>query len=85
MVVADRIGSSVLDQTGLKGTYSFDLTWTPDATSSGAIPDRDALPADADGPSIFSAIQEQLGLKFAATKGPVETIEIVQIAKPSEN
>lgn len=80
-----ELGRPVLDQTGLKGNYSFDLTWTPDATSSGAIPDRESLPPNAEGPSIFTAIQEQLGLKLAATKGPVETIDIVHIAKPTEN
>ena len=55
----DRI---VLDETGLKGKYDLTLKWTPDE-------ERGA--ADA-GPSIFTAVQEQLGLKLESTTGPVE-------------
>ncbi len=67
---------TVNDQTGLTAKYDFKLTWTPE----------DA-PADADhtGPSIFTALQEQLGLKLVPSKGPVETLVIDHAEMPSEN
>jgi uncharacterized protein (TIGR03435 family) len=72
------LGRPVLDQTGLKGKYDFDLKWTPDAGTETA-------PSDTSGPSIFTAIQEQLGLKLESTTGPKESVVIVHIEKPSEN
>lgn len=80
----------IVDQTGLTGNFSFALKWTPGfdqprpmpGPSPGAEPPP---PSDASGPSIFTAIQEQLGLKLESTKGPVEALEIVHIEKPSEN
>jgi uncharacterized protein (TIGR03435 family) len=67
----------VIDKTGLTGKYDISLRWTPDNT-----------PADsplAGGPSIFAAIEEQLGLKLNSTKGPVTTLVIDHVQKPSEN
>jgi uncharacterized protein (TIGR03435 family) len=66
------LGRTVLDNTGLKGSYKFALTWAPDDPT-------------ADGPSIFTAIQEQLGLKLESTKGPVQVLVIEHAEKPSEN
>jgi uncharacterized protein (TIGR03435 family) len=43
------------------------------------------VPADASGPSIFTAVQEQLGLKLEGQKGPVEILVIEQVERPSEN
>lgn len=65
----------VLDQTNLTGGYKFSLKWTPDESSN---PNPDL-------PGIFTAIQEQLGLKLVPTKGPVEMLIIDHIEKPSEN
>jgi bla regulator protein blaR1 len=83
-----ELGRPVLDRTGLTGKYNFDLKWTPDVTP-GAMPGpptaAEMAPPDTSGPSIFTAIQEQLGLKLESTKAPVETLEIVHIEKPSEN
>ena len=84
-----ELGRPVLDLTGLKGNYTFALMWTPDTDLPGAIPDSSqgaklAQPG-AEGPSIFTAIQEQLGLKLEPKKGPVEIIEIARIEKPSAN
>jgi len=85
----DELGSPVLDQTGLKGDYNFALRWTPEVKAPGATPARppgtETVPPDASGPSIFTAVQEQLGLKLESTKGGEEAIKIVHIEKPSEN
>jgi Protein of unknown function (DUF3738) len=54
------LGRPVLDKTMLRGEYDFDLTWTPDETFFRGPGDPDAAPADPNGPSIFTALQEQL-------------------------
>ena len=77
----------VVDQTGLTGRYDFTLTWTPDETqflSMGVrVPPR---AADAAGPpGLFTAIQEQLGLKFESTRAPVDVIVVDHIDRPSQN
>jgi len=75
-------GRLILDKTGLTGKYDFTLKWTPDA----GIATGDAgAPADPSVPGLFTAMQEQLGLKLDATKGPVDTIVIDSAEKPSEN
>jgi uncharacterized protein (TIGR03435 family) len=78
-----------LDQTGLKGNYNFDLKWTPEVNSPGAMqgpsPGAEAAPPDASGPSIFTAVQEQLGLKLESTKSSEEAITIAHVEKPSAN
>ena len=74
-------GRLVMDQTSLKGTYNFTLRWTSEQlVSQGAGPE-----SGADAPSLFTAIQEQLGLKLLPTKGPVEVIVIDHVERPSEN
>ncbi|MGA7239949.1 MAG: TIGR03435 family protein [Bryobacteraceae bacterium] len=73
----------VTDATGLTGTYEFDLKWTPDRpanTESGA-----ATANDPAGPTIFTAIEEQLGLRLEARKAPVGTLIIERVDKPSDN
>jgi uncharacterized protein (TIGR03435 family) len=70
----DAIDRSVQNKTGLTGEYDFTLEWTP-----GIAPD------DADAPSLFTAIQEQLGLKLEPQKGPVEVMAIDHVELPSEN
>jgi uncharacterized protein (TIGR03435 family) len=71
-------GATVLDQTGLKGLYGVNLEWTPSADGGGG--DGPA------GPSLFTALQEQLGLKLEAKKGPVEVMVIDHAEKnPVEN
>ena len=73
----------VVDHTGLTGKYDISLTWTPDDNRVGAPADS-GVAVDS-GPSIFTAVQEQLGLKLEATKGPVETIVVDHVEMPSEN
>jgi uncharacterized protein (TIGR03435 family) len=81
-----------MDQTELDGAYVISLVWVPDspeapgaaATSQPGAPDVGA--PGAPGPSIFTALQEQLGLKLIAAKGPVEVLVIDHAEKiPTEN
>lgn len=90
-VLSFHLGRTIVNQSGLKGKYDFNLHWTPDenpavAASLGGDPNGTGGPAaDISGPSIFTAIQEQLGLKLESTKGPVEVLVIDHIERPSEN
>lgn len=70
-------GRPVIDKTGLTGKYDFVLEWTPDMAATG-----DSAPV---GPTIFTALQEQLGLKLESQKGPIQNIVIDRAEKPSEN
>lgn len=65
----------VIDKTGLTGSYDFTLRFTPRAGSS----------EDADAPSIFTAVEEQLGLKLEPAQGPVEMFQVDKLEKPSGN
>jgi uncharacterized protein (TIGR03435 family) len=74
----------VVDKTGLTGKYDFTLQWAPDQRA--APPDENgSLPQADSGPSIFTALQEQLGLKLESTKSPLDTIVVDHIERPSEN
>jgi len=89
-VLSGILGRPVLDQTGLVGTYAFKLEWTPDSGGSNPIATEKAeaagVPAtDPSGPSLFNAIQEQLGLRLEPQKGPVSFILIDQVERPSAN
>jgi uncharacterized protein (TIGR03435 family) len=81
---SNLLGRTVVDKTGLKGLYDVKMTWTPDQALQGP-PGADAPPIDPSGPSIFTAIQEQLGLKLDSAKGPVEVIVVDSVQRPSEN
>jgi uncharacterized protein (TIGR03435 family) len=73
----------VVDKTGLTGKYDFDLTWAPDETQfGGEVP---VAPAEAPAAPLFSAIQEQLGLRMTATRGPVEALVVDKAERPSAN
>lgn len=74
IALAGKLGRSVVDRTGLTGFYDFVVTWTPDEEQT-----------NSPGPSLFTAIQEQLGLRLESTKGPVEILVIDHAEKPSEN
>ena len=69
-------GRVVLDRTALDGRYEFTLRFGP-PTPGAASPD--------DPPSIFTALQEQLGLKLDATRAPVDTLVIDHVEPPQEN
>ena len=72
--LSGMMGHTVVDKTGLQGSYDFALEWAPEG----------ADPSDSR-PSIFTAFEEQLGLKLVATKGPVDVLVIDHVEKPSPN
>jgi uncharacterized protein (TIGR03435 family) len=88
-----QLGRTVIDKTGLTGNYDFGLQWTPDLGTGPTFKgpqggpsagDNGAAP-DASGPTIFTAIQEQLGLKVESQKGPVRVMVIDHVEPPSAN
>ena len=99
-MLARQLGRPVIDKTGLTGAYDFTLEWTPEsgpglgpgfASSGASVPGKEPsrldspAPDEPNGPSIFSAIQEQLGLKLESRKAPTDIIVIESVEKPSEN
>jgi uncharacterized protein (TIGR03435 family) len=77
-------GRLVIDKTELKGEYDFTLRWTPEGEPM-HLRDSGLPPADASWPSLFTSIQEELGLKLQSTKGPTDTIVIDSVEMPSVN
>jgi uncharacterized protein (TIGR03435 family) len=90
-------GRVIVDETGLKGRYDLNLHWAAEGPSPmggmGPGPGAGGAPGDAGGasasdstgPSIFTALEEQLGLKLEPRKGPVDVLVIENIERPSEN
>jgi uncharacterized protein (TIGR03435 family) len=72
-LLSGQLGRPVIDKTGLTGKYDFELKWTPDNA-----------PAP-DGPSLFTAVQEQLGMRLESVKSPVEVVVIDHVEKPDAN
>lgn len=84
--LARPLGRTVVNKTGLSGLFEVNLEWTPDAGQSfGAAPDAPPQANDAPGPSIFSALQERLGVRVESEKAQVEQLVIDFVDKPSEN
>lgn len=73
--LSGETGRTVVDKTGYSEKFDAAMKWTPD----GSPPQADA------GPSIFTALQEQLGLKLESAKGPVEILVIDHVERPSSN
>ena len=81
------VGRPVADRTGLAGNFDVTLEWTPDPVAPSLFgrdtaPTQPAAPTD-DAVSIFTAIQEQLGLRLSPTQGPVEVVVIDAVERPS--
>jgi uncharacterized protein (TIGR03435 family) len=70
--LSHRLGMPVVDKTGLAGVYDFHLEYEPDD-------------AAATGPSIFTALQDQLGLRLQSGKGSVDLLTVERVEKPSDN
>lgn len=87
-VLPQLTGRVVIDRTGLTGNYDIDLKWTP---TPGQLPPGPPPPGveppqiDPNGPSLETALQEQLGLKLDAERGPVEVLVIEKLVPPTEN
>lgn len=69
------LGRPTVDETGISGGFDFSLTWTPNELES----------SDSTGQSLFSALQEQLGLKLESKKAPMDVILIDHAEKPTQN
>jgi len=65
------LGRAVVDRTGLSGSFDLELQWSPEQA------------ADTSGPSIFTAVQEQLGLKLESQRAPVEVLVIDRVESPA--
>ena len=81
-LVLDR---PIIDKTGLRGNFEFTLQWRPDGTQFGGRGGTLPAAADPDRVDIFTALQEQLGLKLDAVRGPGDVMVIDKVEKPSEN
>jgi uncharacterized protein (TIGR03435 family) len=75
----------VIDRTGLAGSFDIDLTFTPERLAQGPPPPgAPPLPSiDPNGPSLFTAVQEQLGLKLESERAPVEVLVIDHVERPT--
>jgi uncharacterized protein (TIGR03435 family) len=71
-------GRPVIDKTGLTGLYSFTLNWSPQRLNAASSPDPT-------GPSLFSALREQLGLRLEPAKAPVPIVVIDAVSPPTPN
>jgi uncharacterized protein (TIGR03435 family) len=74
MNLSNTVGRTVVNQTGLEGTYDFTLEWAPEGAD-----------ASDPRPSIFTALEEQMGLKLKPARGPVDAIVVDAIKRPSQN
>jgi uncharacterized protein (TIGR03435 family) len=79
------LSTTVVDKTGLQGYYNVTMTWAPDPDMERMLNGDPPPASDVSGPSVFAAIQEQLGLKLTPGKGPVEVIVIDSVEKASGN
>ena len=86
------VGGPVVDRTGLAGPFDWTLVWTPDnlpQRAPGTPADQpikvNGIAIDPNGPSLFAALQEQLGLKLESTKGPVDVLVIDHAERPAAN
>jgi uncharacterized protein (TIGR03435 family) len=71
-ILANDLERPVVDRTGIEGTFDVDLEWTPEQNID-------------PGPSIFTAIQEQLGLKLESERAPVDVLVVDRVERPSAN
>jgi len=86
-ILGRSVGRPVVDRTGVEGYFNFTLEFAAEAGIAGPLPPGEPRPdaaARSDAPSLFTAVQEQLGLKLESTKGPVEVVVIDAINKPTD-
>lgn len=84
-----QLGITVVDKTGLKGPFNFELHWSSEATQPSKGTDgsqaSDNVAPEASAPSLFTAIEQQLGLKLKAQEAPLDVVVIDHVEKPAEN
>ena len=83
-MLSRQLGRTVIDRTGLTGNYDFTLRWAPDNGVTTASNGSDGAQPDTL-PSIFTAVQEQLGLKLESTKVPASVLVIDHLERPTQN
>jgi uncharacterized protein (TIGR03435 family) len=88
--VSNEVGRHVVDKTGIAGDFDIDLTFAPEFSpgrrGGPPVPPPDAAAiAASDRPSIFTALQEQLGLKLESSRGPVDVLVVDRADMPTEN
>jgi uncharacterized protein (TIGR03435 family) len=86
-VTGASLNRLIVDRSGLEGRYDAELKFTPEIVPDlgpGPLPNG-LPPIDPNGPSIFTAVQEQLGLKLDAQRGPVDVLVIDRVERPTEN
>jgi uncharacterized protein (TIGR03435 family) len=81
--LAGRVQRTVVDRTGLTGAWDFEINFAPESAPTPLPPGVEPPPGDPTAPSLFTAIQEQLGLRLQPTKGPVEVLVVDRIEQPT--
>jgi uncharacterized protein (TIGR03435 family) len=88
-ILSGQLGRTVVDKTGLTGNFDYKLDWTPDNAVLAMTKSGDPAPgdnaSDSGGPSLFTALEEQLGLKLESSKGPVDVVVIDALEQPTAN
>jgi bla regulator protein blaR1 len=79
--LSGQVQRIVIDRTGLSGAWDFEITFAPERPLN-PPPGVEFPPADPNAPSLFTAMQEQLGLRLQSTKGPVEVLVVERIEQP---
>lgn len=79
------LGRPIFDGTGLRGSYDFKMSWTPGETEQALPAGENAAPVDSSATSIFTALQDQLGLKLESKTVPIEVFVIDRVERPSPN
>lgn len=83
--ISARVGRQVIDRTGLTGEWSAELSFQPPAGGPPPPPGVEPPPFDPNAPDLFTALQEQLGLKLESTKGKVDVFIVDSIERPTED
>jgi uncharacterized protein (TIGR03435 family) len=81
--LSQMLGRVVTDETGLSGEFDFSLKWSPGPGENSTTFQTPTTPSDSDGPSIFTALKEQLGLRLDSRKAPTEVIVVDSVQRPS--
>ncbi|MBI4904368.1 MAG: TIGR03435 family protein [Acidobacteria bacterium] len=80
-MLSRQLGVPVVNRTSVEGAFSFTLRWTPDSAGAGRPPEAGGF----EGPSLFTALQEQLGLRLQGQRVPVDVVVVDRAERPSEN